>query len=225
MRTTLGRLSVTGVAFLLGLLLVVQFRAQNAAGGLSSLSTQDLTTLVANLNDRNGQLRAQVAQLEGQLAQLQAQQRNGESNVGDLQTELDRIRLWAGLDPAEGSGISLSISGPVTPDAVNDILNELRLAGAEALAVADTRVVASTALGGTAGHLTLDGRAAATPLRIVAIGDPANLQAILSRPGGVIGRIQVALPDVNVLVNQAAGTLEVPATAHDLVPADGRPHL
>jgi uncharacterized protein YlxW (UPF0749 family) len=218
-----GRIAVSAVAFVLGLLLVVQFRAQNAAGGLAGLSTQDLTTLVASLNDRNAQLRSQAEQLQAQAAQMQAQQRTGQSNVGDLEDELARIRLWAGLDPAVGAGVGLTISGPIAPDAVDDVLNELRLAGAEAMAVEGIRVVSGSVVGGASGRLTMDGRTLPSPLHIVALGDPSNLAAILARPGGVIGRIQVAQPEVGVDVTHSPSGLTVPATERDLEPADARP--
>ncbi|HEX5466758.1 MAG TPA: DUF881 domain-containing protein [Candidatus Limnocylindrales bacterium] len=225
MNSTRARLAVSAVAFVLGVLLVIQFRAQNASGGLGGLSTQDLTSLVASLNDRNSQLRSQVDQLQGQLDQLQEQQRTGRSNVGDLQEELSHIRLWAGLDPAVGAGVRVTISGDVSPEAMNDMLNELRLAGAEAMAVESVRVVSGSVFGGASGALTMGGRPLPGPLHLLAIGDPSNLQAILSRPGGVIGRIQVAQPEVNVVITQVANGLALPATDRELRPADARPHV
>lgn len=223
MRERRGRLAVTVVAFVLGLLLVVQFRAQNAAGGLANLSTQDLTTLIANLNDRNGQLRDQVATLEGQLQTLRAQGATGQGNVGDLEADLARIRTWSGLDPAQGPGVVVSLSGPIDPGAVQDILNELRLAGAEALAVDAFRVVPGTVVAGSAGQLTVEGHGLASPLQISAIGDQANLEAVLTRPGGIISQIGAAQPQVTVEVRASTSPLVLPATHRDLVPADGKP--
>jgi len=55
-----NRLSITAVAFVLGLLVVVQLRSQQAGPGLAGLSAQELTLLVANLSTRNDQLRAEV---------------------------------------------------------------------------------------------------------------------------------------------------------------------
>ena len=56
------------VTFLLGILVVVQLRAQTEGSPLAQLSSQDLTVLVANLNGRNDQLRREVATLERDLA-------------------------------------------------------------------------------------------------------------------------------------------------------------
>ena len=57
MRRRQSQLTIAAVAFVLGLLVVVQLRSQAGDPGLAQLSAQDLTVLVANLNDRNDQLR------------------------------------------------------------------------------------------------------------------------------------------------------------------------
>ena len=49
-----SQLTIAGVAFVLGLLVVLQLRAQASDSALAQLSAQDLTVLVANLNARNG---------------------------------------------------------------------------------------------------------------------------------------------------------------------------
>ncbi|HMJ81383.1 MAG TPA: DUF881 domain-containing protein [Candidatus Dormibacteraeota bacterium] len=223
MRSRRGQLAVAAVTFALGLLLVIQLRAQSAGGGLDALSSQDLTTLIANLNLHNAQLRDEVSGLKDQLAQLTDAQTSGQSNVGELEAELQRLRLWEGADPVRGRGVMVTISGPISPDAANDILNELRLAGAEALAVQDQRVVPGVVIGGTTGALTLEGARLPDPFRIWAIGNPPNLQAILQRAGGLVSRIEVSEPSVSIEVGEVNVTL--PGSTRPLVPADGKPRL
>ena len=87
---------MTVVAFIMGLLLVLQLRAQGSAGGLGQLSTQDLTTLIASLNLGNGQLRDEVAQLEAQLRDMSDATASGRTNVGQLEADLLRLRRWSG---------------------------------------------------------------------------------------------------------------------------------
>ena len=223
MRTVRGRWAVAAVLFVMGVLLVVQFRAQTANGGLSSLTTQDLTTLIANLNDRNSELRGEVADLQAQLRTLEATQQAGTSNVGQLQSELQQLRMWGGLDPVRGDGVVIVIDGPITAAATNEILNELRIAGAEAMAVGGVRVVPGTVVGGNPGGLSIENVALTTPFHLQAIGDPANLQAVLQRAGGVVSRIAVAQPDVTVEV--AATTMTLPGTDRDLDAPDAKPQL
>ncbi|MFI5261844.1 MAG: DUF881 domain-containing protein [Candidatus Limnocylindrales bacterium] len=223
MRTSPGRWAVTAVLFVLGVLLVMQFRAQTSNGGLNSLTTQDLTTLIANLNDRNADLRAEVSDLQAQLRTLDTTAQTGVSNVGQLQSELQQLRMWAGLDPVQGAGIDITVDGPVSAAASNDILNELRIAGVEAMSINGVRIVPGTVVGGNPGGLSVEDVALPTPYHIEAVGDPANLQAILQRAGGVVSRIEVAQPDVLVEVGQT--TLTLLGTDRDLTAPDASPQL
>ncbi|MGH2407518.1 MAG: DUF881 domain-containing protein [Candidatus Limnocylindrales bacterium] len=223
MRRPRALATMTIVVFLLGFMVVTQLRAQDAAGGLQQLSAQDLTQLIANLNVRNGQLRAEADGLETQLRSISQASANGQVNVGQLQDDLQRLRLWGGLDTVQGRGVVVTISGPITANAVNDLLDELRLAGAEALEVGDVRVVAGTVVGGDVGALSAEGTQLPDGFQLRAIGSPAALQAILERSGGIVSRIIVAQPDVSVDVAQSQGPIELPATRRDLVPVDGQP--
>jgi uncharacterized protein YlxW (UPF0749 family) len=223
MRTVRGRWAVSAVLFVMGVLLVVQFRAQTANGGLANLTTQDLTTLIANLNDRNAELRGEVTDLQAQLRTLQGTQQTGQSNVGQLQGELQELRMWSGLDAVQGQGVDITISGPITAAASNDILNELRIARVEAMAIGGVRVVPGTVVGGDPGGLSVENVALPTPFHLQAVGDPSNLQAILQRAGGVVSRIQVAQPDVTVEVG--AVNVTIPGTDRDLSAPDAKPQL
>ncbi len=216
---------VTTVAFVLGILLVMQLRAQNSAGGLEQLSAADLTVLIANLNDRNGLLRAQVGELEADLRGLEASGASGEGNVDRLRSDLTRLRLWAGLEAIEGRGIIVGVSGPITADAVNDLLDELRLAGAEAIAIEDIRVVAGTTVSGQPAGLIVEDRSLESAFEITAIGSPPALQSILDRAGGIVGRIAVGQPDVFVEVTPSETPLQLPATHRDLIPDGATPRI
>jgi uncharacterized protein YlxW (UPF0749 family) len=217
--------AVTLVAFVLGILLVMQLRAQDSVGGMEQLSAADLTVLIANLNDRNNLLRAEVADLEADLRAIEASGASGQGNVGRLQADLTRLRLWAGLDAIEGRGVVVAIVGPITADAVNDLLDELRLAGAEAIAVAGVRVVPGATVAGTPAALSIEGVDLGRAFEVHAIGSPQALQAILDRSGGIVSRIAVGQPDVSLEVVPSETALRLPATERDLTPDGATPRL
>ena len=108
-----ARLLVAAVAFVLGLLVVVQIRAQAGGNTLAGLSSQDLTFLVASLNTRNDRAPKEIATLDRQLATLEVGGSRGASSVDEIRADLERIRAWAGLDPVAGDGIAITISGPI----------------------------------------------------------------------------------------------------------------
>ncbi len=219
-----GQLAMAGILLILGFLLVVQLRSQSPEGGLDRLASQDLTLLVANLNTRNDQLRAEVSTLQAQLSRVETAAGTGQQSALQLRNELARDRAWAGLQGATGTGVVVQLTGPVTGAVVSDVLNELRNAGAEALAVGPVRVVAGSVATGDAGDLSIDGLRLTTPVDIVALGDRNALAGSLTRAGGIVALLSATDPDVNVTVSPAE-RLEVPGADRDLRPAHGTPRL
>jgi uncharacterized protein YlxW (UPF0749 family) len=215
---------VAVVAFLLGILVVVQIRSQAGNNTLAAMSSQDLTFLVANLNTRNDQLRAEIATLQSQLAALESGGSLGASSVNEIQAEIDRIRAWSGLDPVGGRGIEITVRGPISASAVEDLVNELKNAGAEAIAIEDVRVVPGTVFGGGGGGggLSVDDTALGDPFTIRVIGTPDTLTGSLARAGGIISQLAATDPDATIDVEEAR-ELVLPATTRNLVPSHGLP--
>ena len=224
MRRPRNQIALTAVAFILGLLVVGQLRAQAATPGLSGLSAQDLTTLIANVSSHNDSLRAEVAGLENQLSELETAQARGDSAVDALREDLARTQTWAGVVAVAGPGVVLTISGPISAGAVHELLNELRNGGAEAIAIGGTRVVAATTVTGEPGRLAVDEKPLSAAFDIVAIGSPQSLTGTLTRIGGVVAQIGATEPSVDLTVTPAE-RVEAAATQRTLVPAHGRPSL
>ena len=224
MRKPANQLSIAVVAMILGLLLVIQFRSQSAGTGLEAQSAQDLTVLVANLNTRNDQLRAEVATTEGELADLQSARSRGESSADQLRLDLSRVRAWAGLDAVTGSGIRVTVTGSIAGSAVEDLLNELQNAGAEALAVSNVRVVPGTVVAGNPGALSVENTALDDPFEVTALGNPETLTGSLTRAGGIVSQLAATFPDAQITV-LPMDLVAIPATARDLIPAHGTPRL
>ena len=219
-----SQLTIAAVALILGLLVVVQLRSQAESSGLAQLSSQDLTILVANLNDRNDQLRREVATLERDLATLNANRSRGDASLDEIAADLQRVRAYAGLDPVGGPGVTISIRGAIDGAGVEELINELRNAGAEAIAVGDVRVVTGVVVIGSAGMAQVEGKRLGDGFELEAIGAPDKLTGSLTRSGGVIAQLAATQPDVVVTVTPV-DRLELPATTRSLVPAHGRPRL
>ncbi|MGZ6269964.1 MAG: DUF881 domain-containing protein [Candidatus Limnocylindrales bacterium] len=219
-----SQLTLALVALLLGLLVVVQLRAQTGGSSLENLSAQELTTLVANLNTRNDQLRTEIATLEGETAQLRLASSRGETSVGQLTTDLTRVRAWTGLGAVSGPGIRVTVSGPIAGSAVQDLLNELRNAGAEAIAVGDTRIVTGVVVGGDPGAVSVENTPLADPFEVDAIGSPEALTGSLTRAGGIVAQLQATFSGLQLTVTPLDRLLLAP-TDRQLVPAHGTPRL
>jgi len=218
------RWAVVLVAILLGVLAVGQLRGQAGVPGLSNLSAQDLGVLVANLNAQNDQLRAEVATLQHQQSDLAAAKDRGESAAEQLQADLAKIRAWAGITGLVGPGVTITVRGSIGSDGVQDLINELRNAGAEGIAIAGIRVVQGVVVTGTPDRLAVSGNDLGDAFEIRAVGSPQILTGTLTRSGGVIALLATTYPLAQVSVTPA-DTIELPATTRDLSPADAHPRL
>lgn len=219
-----SRLAVAIVAGILGLLAVGQLRGQAGVPGLSGLSATELTQLIANLNAGNERLRNELGDLGRQEQKLIDARDRGQTTVGDLRSDLDRIRAWAGLTPVTGQGISILITGPIGGDGVEDLLNELRNAGAEAIAVDGVRVVRGTVVAGAPGALSVENAAIGDTFEIRAIGSPQILTGTLTRTGGVIAQVGATYADARITVTPL-DSMTLPATDRDLTLTDATPRL
>ena len=219
-----SQLALASVALALGLLVVVQLRAQAGSEGMAQLSSQDLTVLVANLNARNDQLRREVSTLEDELTALNQNRARGEESVDELRADLRRVRAYAGLDPVGGSGVIISVSGPIDGSGVEELINELRNAGAEAIGVEGVRIVTGVVVVGAPGAASVAEASLGRAFELSAIGPPDKLTGSLTRSGGVIAQLAATQPDVSVTVTPV-DRIELPATTRDLVPTHGRPRL
>ena len=130
------------------------------------------------------------------------------------------IDAFGGLVGVEGQGIRIMAEGSFDPIAVNDLIHELRNAGAEAIAVDDIRITAqSVAVLGTSA-IEIDGVPIGPTFEISAIGSPDGLKAAIERPGGILSLYEQSI-DARFAVSPVA---DARAAANGARPrAGGRP--
>jgi uncharacterized protein YlxW (UPF0749 family) len=224
MRRTSGRLAVSAVLLLLGFLVVVQLRSQAADPGLAVLSAQDLTVLVANLTTRNNQLRDEIATLERQREAVASAVERGDTSAVQIRTDLNRIQGWSGAMPVTGAGVRVLVTGALPGDAVSLLLNELRNAGAEGIAIGSIREIPGVVVTGPAGALTANGIPLSNPVELLAVGQPEALSGSLTRAGGPIAQLSAQYPEATVDVIPM-DSVTLPATDRPLDPVLGRPRI
>jgi uncharacterized protein YlxW (UPF0749 family) len=224
MRRMRNQLTIAAVSFVLGLLVVTQLRAQASGSGLGGMSSQDLTVFVANLNAGIDERRQEIAALERDLATLAANQDRGIVSLGQVRDELSSIRAYAGLEAVVGPGVTVSVAGPIDGPTLEDLINELRGAGAEAIAIDGIRIVAGSAVTGGPGEVEVEDSRLDDPFEVSAIGGAETLTGSLTRSGGIVAQVAATSPDVTLTVTPVE-RLQLPATKRNLVPEHGSPRL
>jgi uncharacterized protein YlxW (UPF0749 family) len=167
--------SVWLIALLVALVATVQIRSQaEVERSFASADTASLAFLIDNLHRSNDSLLAEIADLSQRQSKLQS----GSDNAADqvLADEANRLRAAEGLAPVHGPGVVLVVNA-VGLQAIDlqDLLNNLAVGGAEAMAVNDRRVVVGVPVEQTSSGVTISGVPVPAPWTISAIGDANRL--------------------------------------------------
>ncbi len=203
------KVGLTVVCLLFGIALMVQFRTESRLRQVTSGdSTADLEAIAGSLYDSNSALRQEVDSL---LAQRSSVERAPDAaETAGLTAELQRLRAFNGDTPVSGPGVEIVLDADIRPVDVLDLVNELRNAGAEAIAIGDQRVVFNTGIGGTPGHLLVNQTWQMRPTVIEAIGAPEVLDRALARKGGLLSYLRTSYPHATITL-QTREALTLPA--------------
>jgi len=127
--------------------------------------------------------------LEEQLSEYQ--QTAGGAVLETLVEELNKVRIINGLVEVSGAGIEVSLDGPIGVLDVQDLINELRNAGAEALTINGERLTLYSVIVSTEdGGMTVSGVALSRPYVLQAIGPPGTMETAVLRSGGLIATLE-----------------------------------
>jgi uncharacterized protein YlxW (UPF0749 family) len=205
-------LSVGVVSFLVAAQLGTTGRGTET---LAAESESDLTRIFSSLNEESAALRDEISQLRLELAALQSSAERDRLARDAAQRQLTDLEILAGVVPVRGPGVAVRIADPKGVfefEVLLDLVQELRDAGAEAIAVNGRRVGGTTAFSVRDGAVTVDGQEVGQPYDVLAIGDPATLEVGLKIPGGAIDTLD-ALDGTKVSVERRSD-LRVPALEH-----------
>jgi uncharacterized protein YlxW (UPF0749 family) len=193
---------MTVVMLVLGIMVVAQFRAVGRLRPLSGTGDEQAVLLSA-LADANSRLRAEVASLEAQ--DVEYERVRGMAGLEELVADLNRVRVLNGMVEVSGPGMELLLDGPLNALDLQDVVNELRNAGAEAITLNSRRLVVNSVLGIDAkGQVLLDGQPIVRPYQFMAIGDPGTVETAVLRSGGLVSLLQRTYPNLIVQTVQHA---------------------
>jgi uncharacterized protein YlxW (UPF0749 family) len=199
----------------LGFMLVAQLGStERFSRRLQAENEGDLARILANLTTSDANLRDQIGTLKLQLQTLQTSTQQDAAAKAAAADQLNALEVLAGTVPVTGPGIVVTAedpSGSLHYDLMIDLVEELRDAGAEAIAVNNRRIGAASAFGERDGQIVLDGVALTRPFHISAIGQPATLDGGLAIPGGALDTLRTQ-KDVTVDIDRLA-KIDLPALA------------
>lgn len=201
---------------LVGILLVAQMRGSATfSESLERQSDQNLAIIIQEITVENNVLRSEVVRLQMRLLEARRATEDRTQLLNEATKELNSISLMAGLEPATGAGIRVTITDServLLPQDFVKLVHELRAGGAEAIAVNGVRVTATSGFAGRDGQVELDGVILSSDYEILALGQPGNLSQAIELPGGLRSTLST-FPGVVVEVAEK-DDLTVPEALH-----------
>ncbi len=195
-----------GAALLaLGFLVAAQVRSEGPRVRYTSQERAPLIETVLSLQRQQDALKARILELNEQVRELQRRGEGSAALVAELNRRIEAARVAAGLVAVEGPGLVLQITdaaGPLPPganpsdalvrsDDIRTLVEELWLAGAEAVAVNGERITVSTAILDIGGSVLVNSAYLAPPYQVAAVG-----------PAGLYGRLTASPSFVDFVVNR-----------------------
>jgi uncharacterized protein YlxW (UPF0749 family) len=179
--------ALVAVGFLLAVAAVQNYRSAPEA----EQQRHQLVARIRTADDRLTQLRGQQSALAREVRALQA---SGLGSAGArLQQQLDQLELETGAIDASGPGVRIVVDdarnatneeGKILDVDLQQLVNGLWAAGAEAVSVNGHRLTSLTAIRGAGAAITVDYSSLTRPYTIHAIGDRGTLPARFAQSAG-----------------------------------------
>ena len=212
-RRAQGSIVVILIAGVVGFLVTSQLHgAVKLTQRLQAEDPANLTRILAGLSQEADSLQDESSSLQLQLQELRNSSVQDSAAAHSTAKQIAALEVLAGTVAVKGPGIVVTVSdnsASVHYATFIDVVQELRDAGAEAIAIDGTRVGVNSAFTEVQGVTSLDGVALRSPYKIEAIGSPDTLEGGLRIPGGALDALK-ALRGVTFDL-QSAQNLTLPA--------------
>jgi uncharacterized protein YlxW (UPF0749 family) len=171
------QVTLAAALLVLGFLIAAQIAAEGPRIRYSTEERSPLIETALALQARQESLKAEILALRSRIGDLEAQDPSAADSLRRLYAALEQARLEAGLVAVSGRGLAFriedgsgSLDALVTAHDVRVLVEELWLAGAEAIEVNGERVVGTTAVLDIGGSILVNSAYLAPPYTIRAIG-------------------------------------------------------
>lgn len=192
------KLIITIFSIVIGIIISTQMKIKVESYAPVTLKSIQLTKNEINsVNNEIAELNNIIKQKELELEILENISKGDENIIDLLSADLKNNKATSGYSEMEGPGIVIKMYDNINYDIqsydINDevihdvdilnILNDLKIAGAEAISINDQRVVSTSEIKCGGPIIRINEKSVGTPFVIKAIGDPKVLMASVNAPG------------------------------------------
>lgn len=191
-------IAITMICIILGIMLAWQYKSivnNNRKETTKYARLESVRDELLAQKDQNEDLRKRNEELQKRLTELENSQGNSSQLEKNLEAELERVRLIAGLSDVEGPGLVIKVEyvgkDTVRENAILRLINELKAAEAQAISIEGERIVAMSEIKRGGDYIVVNGKQMVSPFTIKAIADPKKLENSLTMIGGIVEELQI----------------------------------
>lgn len=178
------------ISFILTFIIFMQFKFVQHTNftSIKNLRDDEIREEIALLKTKYESLEIELEDTYTKIDEYEHNIENNEKTLQLIDEELKQNKLLLGQTNVYGEGVIIYYEDDTKKVDYNDLLklvNELNLAGAEAISINDQRVVNQTEIVNADSYIYINGERTTSPFIIKAIGNKKYLEAALTGKGGL----------------------------------------
>ena len=202
------------VCFVLTAVMFAQFKTveKTDIGSIEAMRESELRTTLANWKTKYEEAEKKLQETNATIKEYQEKGVNSQETMVLLEKELQEANLLLGKTDVIGDGVVVTLEDNNESEIdiydLLQLLNELKLAGAEAISINEIRIVNTTdvALINNS-YIKIDDNRLNSPYVVKAIGDPVKLESgLMQKESGYMDKIIKAM-DKTAIVERASNII------------------
>lgn len=218
-------ISIGCVALILTMIMFTQFKTieQTDIVAIETMRETELRTELSTWKEKYEEVETKLEDINSKIEDYNKQISSGEDATELLNQELADAQKYLGYTDVHGEGLIITLKdsdyASIERFDLISLVNELKLAGAEAISINDERIVNSTDIALVNYQIILvNGRRISGPYVVKAIGDKKYLESAITIKGGYVDEIKASEKQIeytvenNITINRYEGTMTLDYT-------------
>lgn len=177
-------------ALILTMVMFTQFKTVTYTdiNAIETMRESELRTELSNIKAKYEEIQTKIDEVDSKIYEYRTKINSNEDSRVLLINEVNEAEMYAGYTEVQGEGISITLSDndlkAIDSYDIITLINELKIAGAEAIEINGQRVTAYSDIVDVNGNILVNTIRISGPYTIKAIGDKKYLESAITIKGG-----------------------------------------
>lgn len=197
-------ISVGCTALILTMIMFTQFKTVDETDitAIETMRETELRTELASWKDKYEEIETKIEDTENKISEYKQEINTNANESAILESEVKEAESYLGYTSLKGQGIEVTLKDNdmynIDYSDLLSLVNELNIAGAEAISINDERIVAMSDITLINNRImVINDKRIAGPYIVKAIGDKKYFESALTIKGGYIDKIKAEQKDID----------------------------